>query len=446
MLLVALSTARGAEPLQPSPAEDSKLVDYLERSYRCQTAEDWYQLAEWCKKNGFEDRAERNMRRAIRWDPDHAPAREALGYLLYDGPNPEWRARKWLRDKDADDARKELAALAAKEKAESASRSSDPYLAQCDKVFAQLKKDDFFTKLKIPWDLAARRDVLERNKPYVLIVQNGRDFHYNQIGDVLQAYYAHFSESYAKAFSLPPVEAPLVIIALKDTETFEAYNDKHSSETFDKTIPAYYNLVTHQVICHGDSSAGESNPFRPVIMSGTFTHEATHQILDYYARLNTGRPLVVCRSHWFQEGIAEYIGTLRWLKEARDGGSRQYRFGVYSNHRAAEFHERRLSKKPLFNLEELLHIENRAGLAALSRHKAPDEWQEMTTLFYAEAWSLVTFFRKFEGGARYWDKFVAYVNAELNGRTGYEVFQEIFQVKDLSEMEKQWNEFLDSHL
>jgi hypothetical protein len=440
----AASAILGGILLAPQPgaaADDEKLVEYLEKSYACQKADEWYQLAQWCKANGFPDRVERNLRRAIKWEPDHAKAREELGFILYDGPNAKWRERKWLDGSEKEAALKELADLAEKEKAERATRKADPYLSQCDDVIARYKADTYVQNLRIDWDYLSRRDVLERYKPYVLMIEGGKTFHYQQIGELLNQYYKHFMTDYASRFDLPEVDRPLPVVALQGQDGYEKFCIYRGIAP-DKTRAAHYDPVRGEVICHGDESYSGSYPYRPVINNGVFTHEATHQILDHYTKVKTGR-LAPSRSHWFQEGIAEYIGTLRHVDKTREGLGHAYLFGRYAADRAAEFRARMLGKKSIFDLQEMLRISDRGEMVRVAREKDSAEWQTMTSLFYAEAWTLIHFFRKYEDGRPYWDKFLRYFNEELNGRSGFDVFEAIFQITDYGELERQWNEFVE---
>jgi len=52
-------------------------------------AEQW-KLAAWCRARGLDQQAEAHLRRVVELDPDHAPARRALGYSELDG---EWIRR-----------------------------------------------------------------------------------------------------------------------------------------------------------------------------------------------------------------------------------------------------------------------------------------------------------------------------------------------------------------
>jgi hypothetical protein len=439
---VIASSLSGA-PARAAGADDAKLADYLERSYKCTTAEEWYQLALWCKQNGLTDRVEKNLRRAIRWDPDHALAREQLGFVLYDGKNDAWRKKKWLEGADAEAAKAELRDLAAKAESDKAARDADPWLSQCDAMIANAKSDSYIGKLNIPWDYSSRRDILERNKPYVVLVQDGRDFHYNQIGEVLQQYYKYFETEWAKPFGLPEVEHPLLVVALQDEKSYEDYC-AHNHFEFDKVRAAHFEPLTGRVICHGNLLEGAANPFRGVIDQGTFTHEATHQILEYYSFQKTGH-LTASNSHWFQEGIAEYIGTVHPIDSTRTGEGHKYFFGRYAGSRADQFHERRLGKKSIFSLGDLLKLRDIGEMHQRAKELDPEETQLMTVLFYAEAWTLIRFFKAYEGPENYSKKFDEYFGAELSGDSGFETFERIFQVKDYTELEKQWLAYVEKN-
>lgn len=54
------------------------------------TADGNWQMAEWCRQNGLAEEREHHLREVIRLDPEHAAARQALGFVLRDG---EWSTR-----------------------------------------------------------------------------------------------------------------------------------------------------------------------------------------------------------------------------------------------------------------------------------------------------------------------------------------------------------------
>jgi tetratricopeptide (TPR) repeat protein len=65
-----------------APAAATKLKTYIEKltAVSPRDAEGYYQLGQWCEKEGMHEQAVRAFEQAIRIDPDHPAARAALGY------------------------------------------------------------------------------------------------------------------------------------------------------------------------------------------------------------------------------------------------------------------------------------------------------------------------------------------------------------------------------
>lgn len=81
-----------------SLTEPEALAEYRRRAAETpQEAEAQYELAAWCQRSSLRAQARHHLQRVIRIDPSHQRARDALGYVSYDG--------KWVREADLQKAR-----------------------------------------------------------------------------------------------------------------------------------------------------------------------------------------------------------------------------------------------------------------------------------------------------------------------------------------------------
>src|SRR5262249_21326341 len=180
---------------------------------------------------------------------------------------------------------------------------------------------------------------------------------------------------------------------------------------------------------------------RKVIDEGVFTHEATHQLEDYYS----GGNIRNAQLHWFTEGFAEFNGNLHHFPK-----SDKYKFADFSNHRDQEFRGALKEPKPLtWSLNELLTIRDKRQMEEAAAKKAQDSGDLCTrdvlqSLFYAESWYWIWYCKKGPRSADLWPKFEKYVEAEISGKSGFDVFQSIFNLKIDEALEKEWLDFVTS--
>lgn len=85
---VTLNRDQVKEVKRAKPGE----ADYLKlRPQFADTVEDQMKLADWCRERQLVEQRKRHLQRVIELDPEHAKARQALGYAKIDG---EWRTRE----------------------------------------------------------------------------------------------------------------------------------------------------------------------------------------------------------------------------------------------------------------------------------------------------------------------------------------------------------------
>jgi hypothetical protein len=432
--LLLLASAAASAPAAPTPLptdteRDRVLDEYFERFDRVEGSDAHLELALWCKEKGLDCQHALHLEAALRIDPDHAAARKEAGYVRYEGEIDEYRRKGWLTAEEAAEAAARDEELARAREAELEKRREDPMLAQVDAIVAKVHSDPYLGKIHMVPS--------EKYLPFLLFVENGREFHFDQIGTVLLEYLAFFRETFGDPFGLPPFEKPLVVLAFRDRKGYDDYCMHIEGEKPLKSRAAHYSSLTHEIVIHGWESITR-NPFRPVINNGVFTHEATHQVFHYYVMRSSENPLILSQVHWFQEGIAEYLGTFRKTPVSRTTGKSRYIFGDRSPNRIAELRGALDAGAPMFSLEEMLSIRATPEMHRIARQKAPDNFEGMISRFYAQAWAFIYFLKEYEGGKPYWDRFLEYVRRELRGESNVFTAREVLAIQDVDAVEKEW--------
>ena len=425
-VLLAILTIAPAAAQATAP---DLLDDYYSRFDRAESAEDHFQLAVWCDEHDLPRREQVHIDAALRHDPDHSGARTHAGFVEYTGPIAEYRRTRWL-DADALEAAREAeAALEREREAERERRAEDPFLEGVDNILDRIAADPYLKDKGLVH--------CEDYRPFLLLVENGRGFHFEQIGVLMTAFHEYFRETFGALFQLPEIREPLVIIAWRDRSGYDSYCEHLEGRKPMRTRAAHYSLLSREIVVHGWESL-RGNPYRPVIQNGIFTHEATHQFVHHYTTKLTGNPLVGSGVHWFQEGIAEYCGNLRITPKSRATGKSRYLFGQRTLQRAAEFRAALSAEPPVwFTLEELLSIRDKEELQRVARQKSPDRWMSLTSLFYAEAWAFVHFLESREDQGESWKRFLRLMRLELEGKSNVFEARKVLAVDDLPALEKE---------
>lgn len=417
-----------------NPAYSDVHDDYFTRFDLVEDADDHVDLARWCRDNGLHERAEVHLAAALRRDPDHGDARRLAGYHEYRGAIAELRRKRWLDDEELAATRLAEAALASRRRERANERAADPFLAGVDRVLARVANDTY---------LADRRLVPSEDfRPFLLLIEEGKPLHFEQIGKRMQDLLAYFDGTFGEIFDLPAIDDPLVIIAWRDRAGYAAYCEHVEGLRPPRGRAAHYNPRRREIVVHGWPSV-RRNPFRPVIDSGILAHEGTHQLMHSYTTLMSGNPDASCRVHWFQEGIAEFCGNVRTTGASRTTRSARRVVGEPAAQRVAELRHALATGTPAcFSLEELLSIRDADELHAFARNRSPERWQELVSLFYAQAWSFVHFLERRSderrSDARSWQRFVEVMRLELAGNSDVVDARRALGIQDIEALEEEW--------
>jgi hypothetical protein len=193
-------------------------------------------------------------------------------------------------------------------------------------------------------------------------------------------------------------------------------------------------------------------------LDGILFHEGTHQIVFAFLRGGSGMERV---TYWFNEGIAEYVGSVKRIYDAE--GEPDWEFGAENPGRIEEFQRARfpdfdpnlrragVNQPYAFTLKELVSCRWPPQAMETVRKKVPAAaWGGFQvaagSLIYAQA-SFLLYFAYASGKPEHAQAMDRYLAAEFKGRGGLDAFKEAFGLKteeDLANFEKEWLAFHDA--
>jgi len=462
------------------PGRDAKIEAYRDRAASAQLPEELVAVGEEAEALGLEDEARRHFLEAIELDPECEPARRKLGHVRYALP-PEAAdyppdlvkdlhdlSGTWLAPAEREEIEAKEAKVLARARAELEKRKRDPFHAHVARILNDLESVEGFKDYQF---------VHRRSDPYLIVEHAGRKGFNPYRSDEAKAQLALKVKALKKVFRyvvdnfIRPAglkrdkTRPLVVVSFEDRDVFEEYN-----ASVDMPIPpgalAYFHRQSKYIIMYN----GPTGQFNQEASDSTLFHEATHQIFDAFCNPDGGFDTVL--SLWFNEGMAEYVGSLR-LKPAPGGTFEHLIAYEMKSGRLAEFYAARFPKKfqqrRMFGLEKpyFLSLQEmvttfhagqniaqvvtkwvRAG-GMDPRSASPGQRDQILaiagSLIYAEASSFMFFCFKGKPG-KYKDKMMEYLKRELTGRRiirNAQTFREIFG-DDLEAIEKEWLDYVDS--
>ncbi|MCU0723847.1 MAG: hypothetical protein MUC63_09585 [Planctomycetes bacterium] len=460
---------------------ERKVQAYRDRAGQAESEGDFLALGEEAEALGLADEAKTHFRKALELDPENEKALEKLRYERYELPSSasdlpaellggiSEHAGKWLPPEEVKKVRDKEREVLAAARAEVEKRTKDPFYARMADILKSIENVQGF------------KDYLfhcERADPYLLVEHVGKKG-FNpyrsaeakklatQKVEALKKAYAFVVETFIRPAGLTRDESrPLAVVSFEDRKVFEEFQ-KAIGQDLPPGAAAYFSPVTKFVVMNNSPGAayGPEEDTQSILF-----HEATHQIVDAFCNPNGGMD-VRC-SLWFNEGLAEYVGSLR-LKPRPDGSFEYLIAYELASGRLAEFYAARfpakfkeraalgLSSPYALTLEEMVQMHNqmqcldrvlRKWVGAGGRNPGEADpgmrnhiLATAGSLIYAQATSFFFFCLKGKPDA-YRDKLMQYLKKEFTGRASTrnaQTFKEIFG-KDLAGLEKEWLDYVDS--
>jgi hypothetical protein len=409
----------------------------------------------------FDQRINAELEKAIKADPDFAPAHLDLGHVKYSKAEADkWLASDMMPTKLKTALEETVATADLEREAEKSRRGlatppdavwlSGPLAEKCGVVLAEVKllHEDrgstkvnwFYAKAK---SAAARIEgeighyfVDDKNadafdavifRPYVIMVQKDpqrrsvdRGYEIVQLFRMLED---TWRRRYGKEIEFSGSMAAPPIILLRSQADYAKYITRH--EVIPIVSAGHYEPGERRMVIYHSTPDDERN---------VVFHEGTHVLMDHKNTAKDGLTQSN-QSMWFNEGIAEYFGGHGPTGEKDPvTGSIIYEPGRVNDTRIGSIAFARAMKK-LIKFDELIKI-TRAEWNAKNKDRL---WAEMT---YAQGWALVYYLNHGEGG-KYQKDFIEYMKLELTGKSGMDTFKEVFGKYGLDKIEKGYTDFLD---
>jgi hypothetical protein len=246
---------------------------------------------------------------------------------------------------------------------------------------------------------------------------------------------------------------PMVAVQFKDYRSFVEYNAAVGIRIPPGAL-AYFNRISTFIFMF-DRPA--SDPEELDKQDGILFHEATHQIVSAF--LNKAGMAMMGRvrvSHWFNEGIAEYVGSC--TRDEDEEGNRIWIFGQRNPGRAEEFyyalHPKKnkwrrnsgLSKSYAMTLREMARCRMPQQvlmtvipkLGDLARRNRVQAMSTASSLVYAQASIFLHFCYRGAKKDVYGPCMQKYTAMEFKGKGGWDALQEAFKGHDMAALEREW--------
>ncbi len=237
--------------------------------------------------------------------------------------------------------------------------------------------------------------------PHYLVMTDISQEKTKQYGERLEAAYAYYRETFKEFFKEDASRLKPRIAIFNTREAYLTYGEltlgRRQENTLGYFIPMYTELLLFEDVDLGDTLQ-------------TMYHEAFHQFMSL---------MIPNAPFWYNEGIAEYMGSITVEKGK-----------VVAKARVLN---RLLGLKP--NLRAALPFDN-------IMNQSPGEFYAGPVSFkYAQAWSMVHFCYEHEGG-KYRRLIDAYYKALLEGKSMREAYQEVFAKEDLKALKTEWEAYV----
>jgi tetratricopeptide (TPR) repeat protein len=367
-----------------------------------------YAVAEWrYVADGDTLGALLSLDEAIRLHPPFVEARLARTRLLVEAGLREQAGREMLLLRRAlpDDLRTHLAAA----RRAFIARETDEAVRAIDQAFRALPEDPSFLRRversEIPEEpgWAAKGIALEtatysfRAEPST---REGLEARLKRLGDAAEAAHAWFP-SIVKIEAKPDRKARVFLFSSE--ESYAEFADPDGEEALAGSGGKFFHDGRRIMLPDGEEAKTRR----------TLLHEAWH---EYFGRSSTVLPT------WLNEGLADYAGTAE-IREGRVAGT------AVSEGRLWTLDSGFRQNWPGLPFEEIMGASQREFYGTLR------------SLQYAQAWSMVQFFRHGEGG-RYAGAFQSYLELLVQGTERGQAFERTLGKEDGPRMREEWRAYV----
>ena len=396
----------------------------------------------------WKERRREVARKALEYEKDHMGAHGILDNVMFQ-LEPENRGRvdifeteareelikyieQWV-SREEYDRLKEIEKNAATD-ADAGDEEGNAFTQNCHWVLNNFRSHDVLKDKEWDFRISQRDDAAPGHFALFEEKVEGQDFSSKVLDKarILEREYDFMKEHYFDSYGFErDVTEPLVVIALKDWESYVKFVTEHSgnAELANQTL-GYYSHQTRYFTYFNGIPPGQSVSDDEVLM-----HECVHQIESAFCD-KPNDPSSKVRPGWRVEGWADYIAGFPAdtidQKEHWDYGE------LRSNRTALMSMALNMEKNPAFHGNEgvqgvslLLPIKKLAGVmnkdammyevlermpqqAAMALRSNAMFENTITNLMYAQGCFTIYFFNGFENG-KYREQFMEYMQATFNG-------------------------------
>jgi hypothetical protein len=271
--------------------------------------------------------------------------------------------------------------------------------------------------------------------------------------DLLNTMYNEFFKRFGDSFGLEKLSAnkrddmkALKVFCFFSEEAFHKYQQM-IGQPLPEGVRAYYQPATQWIILY------EGRGFEAAAAKGDSSfnvnkvvHEGFHQLIHAATKAFIEKqrneevlwtdPATHSRLHWFQEGMAELIGSTK----PKDGGGVEIM--TLNKGRLMEWKQTRAAKLSEWTFEEMLGITTSVDMRQKAGRKALADAGRLASLFYAQAWTWCHFLY-FHGDGKYRQKLIDYMKVELSGKSGPDEFKKSWPDMNVEELKKEWLAYVD---
>jgi tetratricopeptide (TPR) repeat protein len=225
-------------------------------------------------------------------------------------------------------------------------------------------------------------------------------------GERLEAAFQYYAETFKEFFTDDPKRKKPRVAIFFTKEAYLTYGELTLSRRQEWTL-GYFHPMYKELLLFEDADQEETLQ--------TLYHEAFHQFMN----LMVGRA-----PYWYNEGIAEYMGSIK-VDKGRKG------MEVVAK---AQILDGRLKSLKM-------QIRQALDFQAIMTQTPSQFYGGNVSFKYAQAWSMIHFFYQHEGG-KYRKLIDAYHRKLKEGGDIKEAFDAGFGEADLAEMKKEWLEYV----
>lgn len=307
---------------------------------------------------------------------------------------------------------------------------SNPYYGRVDALRMQLKTTKFFDSL--PYE------VVESKPPYVLFVEvSGTPEEREKRRKAIDEGYTPYLEAYDQRIRnwlfprcpKPPKEDPLLpVFVFLDEQRYRDYQMADRGDPGKGSTRAHYESWKKQSFTWTTVVKPGLGAFESGVQ--TLLHELTHAWVDQLASQDGGetRSIQALATHWFSEGIAEYMS---YHFREKLGGQVSYQYQPWRSSRLGETGR---SAKLRLGLKRAIALPPHGldAAAALLARDVPESEREgvmgqIGSGFYADMSNFILWLNfPAPDGAGLSKEFKEYAQAEMSGEGGAQAFERCF--------------------